>query len=144
MARYWHPGVDAAVFLVAGEWDGPTAGLTVVVSTGGAVCTMVRSAGKSTWTHDLALETLISTTDAARSATRFARVEHRTICRLCVNSTSVAELAARLHLPLGVVRVLVADLAEVGLVIIHAETLVSSDRPSMELMERVLRGLRNI
>ena len=37
------------------------------------------------------------------------------IIQLCVNSPSVAEISARLDLPLGVTRVLVGDLVTVGL-----------------------------
>jgi DNA-binding transcriptional ArsR family regulator len=42
--------------------------------------------------------------------------EHRRLLRLCRTPTSVADLASALDLPLGVVRVLIADLRDHGLV----------------------------
>ncbi len=103
-----------------------------------------RTAGRTRPTHDLALETLISTTDAGRGAERFASHEHRGICRLCTIPTSLAEVAARLELPLGVVRVLVADLTDQNMLHIHTKSGSPADRPSLELMRRVLHGLRHL
>ena len=45
--------------------------------------------------------------------------EHQRICHLCREVKSVAEVSALLAMPLGVARILVADLAEAGLVAIH-------------------------
>ena len=41
--------------------------------------------------------------------------EHQRICHLCCEIKSVAEISALLTIPLGVARILVADLAEAGL-----------------------------
>ncbi len=51
---------------------------------------------------------------------------------------SVAEIAAHLHIPFGVTRVLVGDLADAGLVLVHGQ---SEDTPNADLLERVLSGL---
>jgi hypothetical protein len=54
-------------------------------------------------------------------------------------------VAALVKLPLGVVRVLIADLADRDVVQVH--TLASADagsRPDATLLERVLSGLRNL
>jgi hypothetical protein len=56
----------------------------------------------------------------------------------------VAEISAHLRIPLGVVRVLIGDMAGLGLVLIHDSGMVSGDRPSMEFLERVLSGLRRL
>ena len=53
------------------------------------------------------------------------------------------EVSARLDLPLGVARVLVADMADEGLVILHRPA-SPGDRPDLALLERVLYGLRTI
>jgi hypothetical protein len=54
-------------------------------------------------------------------------------------------VAALLRLPLGVVRVLIADLAERGVVQVHTTASSDSDsRPDAALLERVLSGLRNL
>ncbi|MFY1636154.1 DUF742 domain-containing protein [Solwaraspora sp. WMMB335] len=65
--------------------------------------------------------------------------EARDIAMLCCQIHSVAEISALLHLPLVVVQVLVDDLHRAGLVSIHQPQ--ESDRPSRELLERVLNGL---
>ncbi|WP_078629499.1 DUF742 domain-containing protein [Streptomyces sp. 142MFCol3.1] len=67
----------------------------------------------------------------------------RRICRLCATGQSVAEISAHLHLPLGVTRILVADLAEAGLVSVHdPQTTAFDGGPDFELLNRVLSGLR--
>ncbi len=45
--------------------------------------------------------------------------EHLRVLRFCSSRSSVADLATELDLPLGVVRILLADLRERGLVNIH-------------------------
>ena len=67
------------------------------------------------------------------------------IVKLCATRPSVAEIAARLDVPIGVVRVLVGDLVETGYLRV-LETL--SDGASVEerreLIGRTLRGLRTL
>jgi hypothetical protein len=48
--------------------------------------------------------------------------EHARIVALCDRPVSVAEIAARVELPLGVAQVLVGDLADAGLVRVHEAT----------------------
>ena len=56
---------------------------------------------------------------------------------------SVAEVSALVSMPLGVVRVLLSDLIEQGLVQVQATiTERSSKDERIELIERTLRGLR--
>ena len=62
---------------------------------------------------------------------------------LCAESPSVAEIAARLSLPLGVARVLVGDLVTQGYLRVHAtlgDSATTDER--RELIGRTLRGLR--
>jgi hypothetical protein len=68
-------------------------------------------------------------------------VEQRAIIALCRDLLSVAEVSARLDLPLGVTRVLIGDMATAGLVILHRPTSVG-DRPDLALLQRVLYGLQ--
>jgi hypothetical protein len=56
---------------------------------------------------------------------------------------SVAEVSAVLRLPLGVARILIADMGADGLVRIHQRD-DSEGRPDLHLLERVLSGLRKI
>lgn len=87
----------------------------------------------------LAVETLVQT--AASGEARSLRSEQRTICGLCLRPISVAEVSARTSLPLGVVRVLLDDMAGDGLIVLHAPP---TDRPDRALMERVLDGLQRL
>lgn len=72
---------------------------------------------------------------------RAATPEDRTIIELCQTPTSVAELAARLRVPVGVVRVLVGDLVEARMVQVRqAED--RSEHKDVRLLERLLEGIR--
>ncbi|MEU8538742.1 DUF742 domain-containing protein [Streptomyces sp. NPDC048717] len=101
--------------------------------------------GRTRPRYQLAIEALVSTTaDPARLQGQLP--EHQRICRLCFEIKSVAEISALLSIPLGVARILVADLAEAGLVAIHQpggdET--AGGQPDVTLLERVLSGLRKL
>jgi hypothetical protein len=65
------------------------------------------------------------------------------IWAMCATKPSVAEIAARLSLPVGVARVLIGDLVSSGHLRVHA-TLSdqSSTAERRELIGRTLRGLR--
>jgi hypothetical protein len=112
--------------------------------TGSLVRPYARTGGRTRPTHDLAIEALVSTSERGRYGDGATSPEHRSICGLCTNTRSVAEIAAHMRLPLGVVRVLIGDMASLGLVQIHESDLVIGDRPSMEFLERVLSGLRRL
>ncbi len=92
--------------------------------------------------EDLAVEALVSTPSGGPLTPRLS-YERRSVVRLCREVQSIAEIAARLEMPLGVTRVLVADMEDEGLVMIHRPDQVT-DRPALSLLERVLYGLRNI
>jgi hypothetical protein len=92
---------------------------------------------------DLELEALVSTTSLGESADLSHSSEQQSIALICRDVLSVAEVSARLDLPLGVARILVADMADEGLVILHRPT-SPGDRPDLALLERVLYGLRTI
>lgn len=65
------------------------------------------------------------------------------IVALCIHGPSVAEVAARLALPLGVARVLVGDLVVSGHLRVRPTLDDRSTRDERrELIERTLRGLR--
>lgn len=112
--------------------------------TSGLVRPYFRTGGRTKPKFDLAVETLVSTSERGRELARLTVPEHRSICGLCLDTRSVAEVAAYLRLPLGVVRVLIGDVAGLGLVLVHTATSAVGDRPSIEFMERVLSGLRRM
>jgi hypothetical protein len=91
--------------------------------------------------QDLAIETLVSTSDEGRDMTSICSAEHAAIAQLCTEMRSVAEVAALLSLPLGVARVLLADMIDAGLVHVHRNPMGWGDAPDLALLERVLDGL---
>ncbi|WP_225846434.1 DUF742 domain-containing protein [Streptomyces sp. HPF1205] len=111
----------------------------------GLVRPYAMTGGRTRPRYQLAIEALVSTTaDADRL--RGQLPEHQRICVLCREVRSVAEISALLTIPLGVVRILVADLAEAGLVAIHQPGGDESagGQPDVTLLERVLSGLRKL
>ena len=84
---------------------------------------------------DLRVETLLQAVPGA--ATAFLRFELREIVEVCAEPTSLAEVAARLAVPLGVARVLVDDLVTMGPLAV-----IRSARPSIHLIERVRDRVR--
>jgi hypothetical protein len=104
-----------------------------------------------TWTRgrtksglDLAIETLVSTSQRGREQMGMLQVEHRAVAELCEQTRSVAEVAALLSLPLGVARVLLGDMAGLGVVTVHRTASSAGNKPDLALMERVLSGLRRL
>lgn len=104
-----------------------------------------------TWTRgrtksglDLAIETLVSTSQRGREQLAVLQVEHRSVAQLCEQTRSVAEVAALMSVPLGVARVLLGDMAGLGLVTVHQTASSAGNAPDLALMERVLSGLRRL
>lgn len=92
---------------------------------------------------DLPLETLVSTTDDGHRALTSLQFERRSIATLCREPVSVAEVAARVGVPLGVARVLVSDMTDAGHLEVHLPA-GAGGRPDVVLLERVLEGLRGL
>jgi hypothetical protein len=99
--------------------------------------------GRTRPTHDdLEIETLVCTTSTGEQTPKLT-VEQRAIAALCHDILSIAEVSARLHLPLGVIRVLVGDMADEHLVMVYRPA-KAGDRADLALLERVLYGLHTI
>ncbi|MCT2582696.1 DUF742 domain-containing protein [Actinophytocola gossypii] len=111
---------------------------------GSLVRPYTKTGGRTRSNYDLAIEALVSTSERGKAPDAAVLPEHRSICGLCLDTRSVAEVAAHLRLPLGVAKVLIGDMAGMGLVLIHQSGMVVGDRPSIEFMERVLSGLRRL
>jgi hypothetical protein len=69
--------------------------------------------------------------------------EHLSVLRLAWMPTTVADIASDLDLPLGVVRVILADLREFGLVVISTPV-VLAERVDRHTLREVLNGLRGL
>lgn len=73
--------------------------------------------------------------------------EKRRILELCADKfESVAEISAHLHLPIGVVRIILGDLVDSGQVRVHGLTSSSDSTSSIALsvLESVLDGISSL
>jgi hypothetical protein len=133
-------GQDAAIVrpFLAGRTKNPdsAAGSDSAVRISPFLLTKGRTAGDS----DIAIEAQVSASALGIASLDTLSFEYRDIVDLCREPLAVAEVAARLNLHLGVVRVLIGDLA-------HQE-LVSTFQADSDLIdevdtiERVIDGLR--
>jgi thioredoxin-dependent peroxiredoxin len=93
---------------------------------------------------DLALEAPVEALNTTANPPRWRRNDVRgQILTWCADSPSVAEIAARVSLPVGATRFLVEDLVAQGYVRVHAplgDSMTIDER--RELIRRTLRGLR--
>jgi hypothetical protein len=112
-------------------------------SSAAAVRAYAWTGGRTRSEVPLQIETLVSTSDTA-VPTEPLQAEYRAIAELCAQTRSVAEIAALLSIPLGVSKVLVGDMASLGLVFVHAADTTGDGVPNLGLMERVLSGLRRL
>jgi Protein of unknown function (DUF742) len=89
----------------------------------------------------LALETSVCTQDPPPELARHASPESRRIMELASVPIALAELAGRLLLPIGVVRVLVGDLVVTGSVRV-LDSSPPDGAPDIHLLRRLLDGIR--
>ena len=69
--------------------------------------------------------------------------EHMSVLQLARAPTTVADIASDVDLPLGVVRIILADLRELGLVMIRTPV-VMAERIDKHTLREVLNGLRGL
>ena len=69
--------------------------------------------------------------------------EHISVLQLARVPTTVADIASDVDLPLGVVRIILADLRELGLVVISTPV-VMAERIDRRTLREVLNGLRGL
>lgn len=112
--------------------------------------------GRTRFGHVLLVETFVASTaelEAAEERKELSKgsleatllPELRAIVELCRRMRTVAEIAALLRMPLGVVRVLLSDLADQGKIRVYGTgTGHGTGRPDRALLERVLSGLRRL
>jgi hypothetical protein len=68
--------------------------------------------------------------------------EHRKILARCQRQATVADIASDTALPLGVVRVLIADLILAGAVTVVRPRPQQAQLPSTDVLQEILNGLR--
>jgi Protein of unknown function (DUF742) len=70
--------------------------------------------------------------------------EHLSVLQLAHRPTTVVDLASDVDLPLGVVRILLGDLRELGLVTIAAPVPMKVRQVDRDMLREVLHGLRGL
>jgi hypothetical protein len=70
--------------------------------------------------------------------------EHFSVLRLARMPTTVVDIASDIDLPLGVVRILLADLRELGLVTIQAPVPMKAQQVDRSTLREVIHGLRGL
>jgi hypothetical protein len=70
--------------------------------------------------------------------------EHFSVLQLAQVPTTVVDIASDVDLPLGVVRILLADLREIGLVTIQAPVPMEAHQVDRNTLREVLHGLRGL
>ena len=109
--------------------------------------------GRTRFGHVLLVETFVAALEAPEERRELTQgslstkvmPELQAIVELCRRMRTVAEIAALLRMPLGVVRVLLSDLADQGKIRVYGTgTGHGTGRPDRALLERVLSGLRRL
>jgi hypothetical protein len=70
--------------------------------------------------------------------------EHFAVLQLAQSPTTVVDIASDVDLPLGVVRILLGDLRELGLVTIQAPVPMMAQQVDRDTLREVLHGLRGL
>ncbi|AKG44840.1 DUF742 domain-containing protein [Streptomyces sp. JH002] len=91
----------------------------------------------------MGVETLLVRADTAGPLPVTATREIRALVRMCERLLSLAEAAARLQLPLSLVKVLASELVDGGYLIARSG-IPQAVRPDRELLQEVLDGLRRL
>ena len=99
--------------------------------------------GRTKPRYQLEIEAMVAASHYEARALSVLRPECQAILGFCRDWRSVAEISAVLRMPLGVARILIADMAAEGLVRIH-QLDHAQGRPDLNLLERVLSGLRKL
>ena len=99
--------------------------------------------GRTKSSYQLQIEAMVAASHYEVHDLSALSPECQAILGFCRDWRSVAEISAVLRLPLGVTRVLIGDMAVEGLVRVHQAS-HGQGRPDLNLLERVLSGLRKL
>jgi hypothetical protein len=101
--------------------------------------------GRTEPSRDIAIEAILVTTRRGVQEAPFAGRHKELIAHLCgQRPQALAEISSHLRVPIGVARVLVADMAAEGLLALHEPTGYESHSQRMETLERILGGLQQL
>jgi uncharacterized protein DUF742 len=99
--------------------------------------------GRTKPRYQLQIEAMVAASHYEARDLSVLSPECQAILGFCRDWRSVAEISAVLRMPLGVARVLIGDMAMEGLVRVH-QLDHAQGRPDVNLLERVLSGLRKL
>jgi hypothetical protein len=97
--------------------------------------------GRTVTGTEISLEAQIQSSARASEHLGGYRWEAAQVVELVKSPMALIEIAARLEIPIGVARVLVADLIDDGAVVLHVP---EKTQHYASLLERVLDGVRNL
>jgi Protein of unknown function (DUF742) len=117
--------------------DGDDAGR----KTGRLIRPYAMTGGRTLADTEISLEAQIQATTRASQHLGAYRWEAAKVVELVQSPMALIEIAARLQIPIGVARVLVADLVNDGAVMLH---IPEKSQSFASLLERVLDGVRNL
>lgn len=99
------------------------------------------TSGRSQGSVPLDIESMLRLTSEGAMARDALQFERASIAMLCEDEIlSVAELSARLHLPIGVIRVIASDLIVDGLLEAYMPSFCVAD--DVDLISRLIEGVR--
>ncbi len=110
-------------------------------ATGRLIRPYAMTGGRTDIDSIISLETQIQSSTRASQHLGAYRWEAAKVVDLVQSPMALIEIAARLEIPIGVARVLVADLVADGAVVLHMPAKTQS---FASLLERVLDGVRNL
>ena len=126
-----------AYFDVDGNDEPPTSSL---------VRPYARTGGRTRPVHNFEIEALVVPTvqGVDPAVGQLLSPEHSSVIELCQDTVSVAEIAARLATPLGVARVIIADMVDLGLVEVLSTSGSVGEERDPAFLRRVLSGLQRL
>ncbi|WP_041254842.1 DUF742 domain-containing protein [Frankia sp. EAN1pec] len=98
--------------------------------------------GRTRARHHLLVETLVSVPSYDPTLSDTLMPESKALYERARSQLSIAELSVMLSIPLGVVRVLISDLAAQGAILIHPTA--HTYHHDRNVLERILSGLREL
>lgn len=106
----------------------------------------VRTGGRVEAAHPLQFESVLSSTGLHENwpGDRELAGDHLQLCEHCATPQSVAEIAVALKAPVGMVKVLISDAIDQGLLMLHETTPLFHGRPPVALLKRVHASLAKL
>lgn len=101
--------------------------------------------GRTEPTRDIAIEAILVTTARGAQEAPYAGRHKHLIAQLCgQRPLSLAEISSHMRMPIGVTRVLVADMASEGMLTLYQPSEDESGAERIDMLERILGALQRL